>query len=45
MLNVSGLPSGSLAVGAKPYSSPSTTLVAGVPLIVGGEFDAVTVIE
>src|SRR5579862_9206859 len=34
--NVSGLPSGSLALGVNAYSAPSATLVAGVPLITGG---------
>ena len=34
-LNVKGLPSGSPATGVKEYSAPATTLVAGVPEIVG----------
>jgi hypothetical protein len=36
MLKTRLLPSGSLAVGSKPYSSPSTTEAGGVPPIVGG---------
>jgi hypothetical protein len=45
MLKVSGLPSGSLALGKKLYGWSSTTVVGGVPPMVGGEFVAVTVIE
>jgi hypothetical protein len=38
MLNVSRFPSGSLAVGRKPYVSPSTAADDGLPPIVGGLF-------
>jgi hypothetical protein len=38
MLNVRGLPSGSLAVGVNVYAVPCMTAVAGVPLIVGARF-------
>jgi hypothetical protein len=30
------LPSGSLPTGVKPYELPTVTLVAGVPVMVGG---------
>jgi hypothetical protein len=36
MLKVSGLPLGLETVGVKLYTLPTTTLVAGVPEIVGG---------
>jgi hypothetical protein len=36
MAKVNGLPAGSLAVGTKSYVEPATTLVGGLPLIVGG---------
>ena len=36
ILNVSDLPSGSLALGVKRYAFPATTDAAGVPEIVGG---------
>jgi hypothetical protein len=44
MLNVTVLPSGSLAVGVKLYDVPCMTAVPGVPVIVGARFDCVTAI-
>jgi len=47
--NVRVLPEASVAVGSKEYALPATTLVLGVPLIVGAgvgaAVGAVTVIE
>ena len=42
MLNVSGSLSGSLAVGAKLYEASCTTLVAGVPDIIGASLRLIT---
>jgi hypothetical protein len=40
MLNVSGLPEGSVVVGVKLYVELTATVVGGLPLIVGGPFPA-----
>ena len=42
MLKVSAPPLGSVVVGVNEYAWPATTLVAGVPLIVGGCAAALT---
>ena len=40
MLNVSGSPSASEALGVNVQASPTITTVVGAPEIVGAEFDA-----
>ena len=45
MLNVRGLPFASAAVGVNVYCVPTVAVVAGVPVIVGATFAAVTAIE